>query len=247
MIADDDVVFAHELADVATAVSLEYFREDVEVQTKADGSPVSAGDLAVERALIDMVRERRPDDGILTEESGALRDAGRRWIFDPIDGTVMYVDHEPGWGTHVALEIGGEIVLGIVTRPVEGRRYSAVAGRGTYVDDERIELSSVDSLEQTRVGFFAPPALMERVAAAVKEVRKDHFVFVDFLMGNLDAIVCGPDFGAVWDHAPCGILTREAGGRYADPEGGTRIDRRAGLYSNGHIHDALRDVLGPWA
>jgi histidinol-phosphatase len=176
-------------------------------------------------------------------------DAPRRWIFDPIDGTVMYVANEPGWGTHVALEVDGEVVLGIITRPVEGHRYWAVKDQGAFVDDTPFQLSSVDQVDRARIGFFTRPesTLLDEVAPAVKEVRKDSLIFVDFLMGNLDAIVCGPGCGFAWDHAPCGVLTREAGGRYTDPEGGTRIDRRAGLYTNGHIHDALREVLGPWA
>lgn len=246
---DDDVEFAHELADIASAVGLQHFTADVTVETKADGTPVSAGDLAVERALVDMIRTRRPEDGILTEESGALRDARRRWILDPIDGTALYVRNEAGWGNHIALEVDGEIVLGIITRPVEGHRYWAVAGRGAFVDGAPLQLSAVDSLDRSRVGFFIPPGstLPDEVAPHVGETATHYGIFVEFLIGEREAIVCGPDCGAPWDHAPCGIITVEAGGRFNDPRGGARIDMRAGLYSNGHIHDSLREVLGPWA
>ena len=74
----DDLRFAHELADVAAEVALPYFQQGVAEVTKDDGSPVSEADLATERALIDEIHRQRPQDSILSEESGAHGEGVRR-------------------------------------------------------------------------------------------------------------------------------------------------------------------------
>lgn len=250
----DDVRLAHELATVAAAVALPYFRNNVVVETKADGSPVSAADLAVERALIDMVKAQRPDDGILTEESGVVREAPRRrWIFDPIDGTSFFIEGDSIWGTHVALEEDGEIVIAIIGRPARGHRYWAVKGEGAYrsgdadptATSERLMLSTIDTMHDARLGFFSAPGstIPSRMAKDVCETHEGGDLIAELLSGELDAVVCGPDCGYAWDHAPCVLLTIEAGGQFTDPEGGMRIDLRGGVYSNIALHAQVRETF----
>src|SRR5262249_27666362 len=94
-----------ELANTAVNPSI---AEGVEQDSKADGSPVSKADLAAEAAMVEVLRAERPDDGVLSEEAGLVSDAGtggRRWLLDPIDGTVAFVGGGEHWGTHVALEV----------------------------------------------------------------------------------------------------------------------------------------------
>jgi Inositol monophosphatase family len=101
MVVDpSDVAIAHELATIAAEVALPYVSDAVDHSLKSDGSPVSACDLAVERALIEFLRHYRPNDGILSEELGEVALGERRWLLDPIDGTSQFVSGGTEWGTH---------------------------------------------------------------------------------------------------------------------------------------------------
>src|SRR5919108_1275479 len=125
-----DLALALELADAADAVSLPRFRaRDLVVETKPDLTPVTDADRAIEHELRRLVAERRPGDGLLGEELGALEGAGEaRWIVDPIDGTRNFSRGIPVWATLVALERGGELLVGVVSAPALGRRWWAARG-----------------------------------------------------------------------------------------------------------------------
>src|SRR3984885_13991741 len=111
-----DLDLALELAGVADAITMARFRaEDLVVETKPDLTPVSEADRAVEQAMREHLASRRPHDTVFGEEYGGAEDTAgtetRRWIVDPIDGTKGYVRGMPVWGTLLALEDGGEMVV----------------------------------------------------------------------------------------------------------------------------------------
>jgi fructose-1,6-bisphosphatase/inositol monophosphatase family enzyme len=63
--------------------------------------------------------------------------------------------------------------------------------------------------------------------------------------GDIDGLVLlHPGMAAAWDHAPVVVIVEEAGGRFTDPMGGSRIDLGPGVYSNGHTHDRLVSLAG---
>lgn len=246
----EDLAFALRLVDLATSVALPLFGEPVPTETKGDGTPVTAADFAVEAALVALVRQERPADGVLSEE-GAIRPArGRRWIFDPIDGTVNFAAADPNWGTHVALEVEGEIVVGVIAHPVAKRRWWAWAGGGAFTAKEhqpaaQLRTSSVDTLADARITLWPPEPspLLDALQAAGVYVEPDWTLMAEFLHGELDAIVTTG--GGIWDHAPCVILTEQAGGCFRDHRGGRRLDRGGGIYSNGAIGPSLESLLTP--
>jgi len=94
------------------------------VETKPDLTPVSEADRAAEEAIRAHVASSRRGEGVLGEEAGD--DGGdAKWIVDPIDGTTNYVRGVPVWATLLALERDGAVVLGLVSAPALGRRWSA--------------------------------------------------------------------------------------------------------------------------
>ena len=133
--ASEDLDFAHVLADAADRVSMAHFRsEELRTTTKGDGTPVSQIDFDVEQAMLDVVRAERPTDAFVGEEVGPhAGTSGRRWIVDGIDGTHNYADGRAGWGTIIAYEVDGEIVVGLVSAPRFGRRWWAVRGERRVV------------------------------------------------------------------------------------------------------------------
>src|SRR3981189_707424 len=105
--SDDDLRFAHALADAADAVTTARFRaHDLRVDTKPDLTPVSEADRRAEEVIRDLVRASGRGEGVLGEEFGD--DGGdAKWIVDPIDGTTNYVRGVPVWATLLALERNG--------------------------------------------------------------------------------------------------------------------------------------------
>jgi histidinol-phosphatase len=236
-----DLALARSIGDLSAEIALPFFRTGVRHDLKPDGSPVSEADVAVERAVLDVLGRERPGDGILSEESGGVARGAvrRRWLIDPIDGTVVFLAGGTGWGSHVALEIDGEIVLGVITRPTEGRSWWAAMGQGAWTSSgTRLHVSTTEVLDGATVsGYTDPESLWQMATSAVATWMDSDSPILELIEGRVDAVIS--DGGFEWDHAPAAILLSEAGGRFTDLEGGTRIDLRGGLYSNGHLHDQV--------
>src|SRR2546423_2624399 len=116
-----DLALALSLADAADAITMRGFQSTFSVRTKADRTPVTEVDEAVERAIRDTLERERPDDGIVGEELGARGGAGRRWIIDPIDATKNFIRGVPVFGTLIALD--GQV--GVISAPALHRRWWA--------------------------------------------------------------------------------------------------------------------------
>jgi histidinol-phosphatase len=251
---DDDLALAQRLADLATEIAVPFFEWGVETIIKEDDSPVSEADLEVDRRLVAALREERPDDAILSEESGSHGSGSRRWIIDPIDGTFNFVEQRPAWGTHVALEVDGVVVLGVITRPMYGQRWWATTGGGAWRADvvegalgepTPLRVSSNTELAACRICLWSHQTderleELRRGFTVVRPASLDNVLQV--IGGELDALLDAD--GAVWDFAPAVVLVTEAGGTFTDSEGGLRLDLGPGRYSNGLIDAELDAFLG---
>jgi histidinol-phosphatase len=244
----DDLGVAIRLAEAAAEVALGFFNRGVESTLKDDGTPVTDADFAVEATLIRILAGERPTDGVVSEEGGSRPGASRRWILDPIDGTVNFAVGDPNWGTHVALEIDDDLAVGVITLPVAGETWWGVRGGGAFLtcgsaNPVRFQVSGVDRLSQARLSMWpaSPDRRLEALRAAAMWVEPDWTLIKRLLQGKLDAVVAAA--GGIWDHAPAVLLVHEAGGGFCDHNGGSRLDGGGGIYSNGHLHDQLKALL----
>lgn len=111
-----DAELAAKLAEDAGTLLLE-LRNNSNLTGKSLGD---AGDKAANEMLVAALREQRPDDGLLSEESKDTSnrlDKNRVWIIDPVDGTREYSEGRDDWAVHVALAINGEAAIGAVALP----------------------------------------------------------------------------------------------------------------------------------
>ncbi len=134
---------AHELS-VALAAAREAAETARSMQAgigsiaKADGSPVTPGDLAADAIIRHHLASQFPDDGILSEElADAPERLGKRrvWIIDPIDGTKEYVAGGDSWAVQIGLAIDGVIRLGVLDMPGLGVCLSGIPGAGAWCRD----------------------------------------------------------------------------------------------------------------
>jgi histidinol-phosphatase len=250
---DSDLTFALELADVADEITLPRFRAtDLVVETKPDLTPVSEADRAAEKALRARIEANRPGDGVIGEEYGDTPGAGgRRWILDPIDGTKSFVRGIPAWGTLIALERDGEIAVGVVSAPALRRRWWAARGVGAFADGEPIRVSRVSALEDallcfTSVTAFDDYGLGEQFRALARrcwETRgfADYWAHVLVAEGSADLAV-EPAMN-LWDNAPLQVIVEEAGGRFSDLEGRSRVDGGDAVTTNGLLHEEVLVIM----
>ncbi|HEY7680426.1 MAG TPA: inositol monophosphatase family protein, partial [Terriglobia bacterium] len=172
--------FATDVAREAGASSLRYFQKEIEVEQKADESPVTVADRTGEQILRARIQSKFPEHGILGEEFGGLRpEAEWRWVVDPIDGTRTFVRGVPLWGVLVGLQNKGEPVLGVAHFPALSETLCARHGGGTWWNGTRVRVSRTARLEDATLlltdvqmmAQFGKQADFERLRAKVKFER----------------------------------------------------------------------------
>ena len=247
---DSDLALAHHLAELADGIASARWRADVTCRTKADGTAVTDVDLAVERAMLEVLAAQRPGDTVVSEEAGTRPgDPARRWILDPVDGTSRMLAGRRDWGTHIALDRDGQLDLAVLTRPTEQRRWWAVRGAGAFTcraggRPRRLRTSSTSRLAGARVGGLidSEASVARLIGAGARWVDDEVSPVAAMLDGAVDVLI--DDAGHAWDQAPAVLLVTEAGGRFCDRAGGTRYDLGWGVYSNAHLHGQVRRLLG---
>jgi histidinol-phosphatase len=253
-----DLALALELADDADAITQARFRaHDLHVEQKPDLTPVSEADRAVEDAIRSRLARERPGDAILGEEQGATGEGPRRWIVDPIDGTMSYVRGVPAWATLLALEIDGQMDVGVVSAPALGRRWWAARGSGAFADGDPIRVSEVQRIEDAHVcapneRYFESgnrprqPGMAEGWRQITRRAWRP-VGFADFwghmLVAEGAADVMVEPILSLWDVAALRPIVEEAGGRVSDLTGDGWADDAPCVTTNGLLHDEVLAVL----
>ncbi|MBW3619770.1 MAG: histidinol-phosphatase [Actinobacteria bacterium] len=249
---DRELRLAHELADLADALTLPAFHDVIEVETKADGTAVTATDRGVERRLRARIREVFPRHAVLGEEDGhdGPEDAPT-WIIDPIDATANFVRGNPVFATLIALRLDGVEMLGVVSAPALGSRWDGVVGVGATQDGRAIHVSAVAELADAEISFgglshFDAAGTLDAVARAATATRRQRG-FGDFWQHCLVAAgavdVAMEAEVSTWDLAAVKPIVEAAGGRFTDLAGVATTDGGNAVSSNGHLHDAALALL----
>jgi myo-inositol-1(or 4)-monophosphatase len=227
-----------------------------QVRWKGEADPVTEMDRMAEDLIIHMLREAFPDYGLVGEECGDQRVAGRPcWLIDPLDGTTNYMRGYPFFSVSIGLEHGGEPILGAVYNPLLDEMYAAERGGGATLNGETIHVSTVGSLSETvlasgfpyeaRINDVDNAHQWRRFLKRVLSMRSDGSAALDLChvaAGRIDGfweLELGP-----WDIAAGAVIVTEAGGRVTEVQG-ARFDPygRNVLASNGHVHTQMLDVL----
>jgi histidinol-phosphatase len=256
-----DLALALELADVADAITLRRFRAaDLVVETKPDLTPVTEADRAVEAQLRAHLARERPGDAVLGEEAGETaaddRDATRRWLIDPIDGTKGYARGLPVWATLVALEVDGNPVVGVVSAPALGARWWAALGLGAFRNGDPIVVSRVGRVEDAHLAYdsvraFEEEGIGDQFLALARRCWRtrgfgDFWSHVLVADGSIDIAIEVSGRGAplqVWDLAAPMVVVQEAGGRFTDLGGVACADAGNVVATNGLLHEEVLAAL----
>lgn len=191
---------------------------------------VSEADTASEAAIKDLLASERPDDGLLAEEGSAHQSAsGRRWVVDPLDGTVNYLYRLPAWCVSVALEDEEGSMVAVVLDPLRDELFSAERGKGARLNGDQIRVSGEERPERALIatGFSYSAELravqaevVSRVLPEFRDIRRAGAAALD-----LSYLAAGRHDGYYerglkpWDWAAARLLVTEAGGAVAELPG----------------------------
>lgn len=254
----DRLDFAVHAAQQAGTVTLKYFGKlsPEQRRNKPDSTPVTIADQESETLLRTLISERYPDDAILGEEfDDKPGTSGYRWIIDPIDGTISFVQGVPLYGTMLACLHDDEPFIGVIHMPVLDETVYAANGLGCWHQQgqaipSRAALSTTPSPEDaiinsTSLSYFTTPqlrGLYDRLDDVCRCSRgwSDCYAWVLLATGRVDAMI-EPDL-KLWDFAAAIPIVRESGGIWSDLAGNASLEVTQILAANPTLHAALLDV-----
>jgi histidinol-phosphatase len=247
-----ELCLALELAETADELATRRFgAAELVVEAKADGSPVTDADVAVERAVRVRLAVARPDHGVLGEEDGST--AGRGgwcWYVDPIDGTSRFAVGDPRWYTLLGVARDRTLMAAVASAPALGRRWWAARGAGSFCNGQRIAVSDAATLAEAAVNddwrgtlqrgvSDRPLSQIARHCAGVRPHEGHSYLAV--AQGEAD--VAAGVGGGPWDYAAVKLIVDEAGGRFTDLDGNDSFAAGTALVSNGLVHDEALAVI----
>jgi myo-inositol-1(or 4)-monophosphatase len=232
--------------------------ENLQVSKKGPGDFVTNADRAAEDILRQELLKARPKFGFLLEEGGVVvgEDINHTWLIDPLDGTTNFLHGLPHFAISVALKRQHEIIAAMVYDPVRDELFFAEKGRGAFLNNKRLRVSSRrnpdDALLATGMPVKDKSAFLEvihqvqKVGPSIASIRNMGSIALDMAYvaaGRLDGfwhLRFSP-----WDVAAGILLIREAGGYVTDSARNMDVlNADSIIASNEYLHPTLCKVLG---
>ncbi len=234
-------------------ILIDNFKGSIKVESKKDESLVTNIDLAAEGKIVKLIKDNYPQDNILSEESKyETLNSEFKWIVDPLDGTHNYIHNIELFGTSIALEFKGKVILGIIYMPITEELYTAKKGEGAELNGKRINVSRRGLKEATMVydssiRYNKGPMLagLDKIIDKVFNVRMfgSSIRHLSYLAeGKVDLDIEYND--KTWDFAAGLLLVEEAGGKATDFKGKEWCSTTRGyIASNGIEHKEILKII----
>ena len=231
--------------------------ENLQVSSKGPGDFVSSADKRTEKILIEELQKAHPEYGIVTEETGIINklNTKNRWIIDPIDGTINFLNGVPQFAISVGYEEDNEIKCGVIFNPITNEMFCAEKGNGAYLNNSRIRVSNKKKLKDALLVTGGPKGdskIKDKIFSEYITVSNNVSNVRKFGSAALDIayVACGRFDGFwqrelnYWDVAAGIVILKEAGGFIDFFE----LDNKAPLKknilaSNSNIHEELSDLI----
>ena len=216
--------------------------ENLQVSKKGPRDFVTKTDKRVEKILIDELSKSKKNYSFITEETGKILNKNRNifWLIDPIDGTINFLHGVPHFAISIALEVDGEIEIGLIFDPIKNEIFYAEKNNGSYVNNNRVRVSKKTDINEC---LFASNNEGIKSVHPKLNIRNSGCAALD-----LAYVGCGRFDGYfhnninIWDVAAGKIIIEEAGGKVNDINkfDFNKINIRAG---NPNIYDKMLKKL----
>ena len=222
---------------------------------KKDKSVVTVVDTLLNRMVIEAIHATYPQHDVLAEEESSLQNKGDFvWVCDPIDGTRQFSMGTANFSFSIGLTYRGISVLGVIYEPFTKKLYTAVAGKGAYLNGTKIHVNTKNRLSDSLCFFTASIRsrynILGFVPLLIAHTKRVYNFACCTVEGNL--VASGLAEGLVYannsahDFAALKVILEEAGGKITDLWGNDqRYDRplKGVVLSNGRIHTQLIKLL----
>ena len=253
---DEFLEKAQELAREAGLYQRSRLWTPLNIEYKGEVDLVTEVDRRSEELLVGGLQTAFPDHDFLAEENlYPDRGASHKWIIDPLDGTTNFAHGFPWFAVSMALEVAGEVVLGVIYHTMLDEMFTAVKGGGAWLNGSRIKVSSRTPLRGSLLATGFP-------YDSATDPENNFAHYVNFQMrgrGIRRAGAAALDLAYVaagrldgfwecklkpWDVAAGQLLVAEAGGTVTGFEGEpySPYNHRI-VASNGIIHAEMLAIL----
>ena len=231
--------------------------ENLQVSSKGPGDFVSSADKRTEKIIIDELQKAHPEYGIITEETGIINKSNikNRWIVDPIDGTMNFLNGIPQFAISVGYEEDNEIKCGVIFNPIMNEMFCAEKGNGAYLNNSRIRVSKKKKINEALLVTGGPNGsskIKDKIFSEYINVSNNVSNIRKFGSAALDMayVACGRFDGywqrelKYWDIAAGIVILKEAGGfvDFFEDDPSLPLKKNV-LATNSIIHEELRELI----
>ena len=231
--------------------------ENLQVSSKGPGDFVTSADKRTEKILIEELQKAHPEYGILSEEVGFINkyNTKNRWVIDPIDGTMNFLNGIPQFAISIAYEEDAEVKCGVIFNPISNELFSAEKGNGSYLNNSRIRVSNKKKIKDALLVTGGPKGeskIKNKIFSEYINISKNVSNVRKFGSAALDIayVACGRFDGYwqrelnYWDLAAGIIILKEAGGLIDFFEEDPNLPLKKNiLATNSNIHEDLRELI----
>ncbi len=244
-------IFAEHLSEMSGKIIKEYFRTKINVESKADNSPVTIADKKAEETMREEIMKNFPDHGILGEEFGNYNeDAEYKWVLDPIDGTKSFVCGAVTFGTLIALLKNGEPILGVFNQPILNE-YLVGDNKVTKLNGYIVQVRECNNLSEAvllttdhlNISRYQDEVKFNELIKKVKLYRQWGDCYGYYLLATGFADVMIDPVMSPWDSLALIPIIRGAGGMITDYHGNDPVNGKSIIASNPGIHRQVISFL----
>ena len=192
-----------------------YHPSGINTSIKVDRTAVTDADLAADQLISESIREKYPEDGLLSEEADTTYPEAKSavWVVDPLDGTTNFSLGLHYWGVSIARLVNGEPDTAALYFPILGELYTAQRGQGAFLNGVRLMVKSPD--ENQPFTFFACCSRSHRhydinIRYKTRILGSAAYGLATVARGS--AVLAFEVTPKIWDFSASWLVVREAGG-----------------------------------
>ena len=215
----------------AGKVSLELRNRGLRKEIKSDNTPVSNGDIEVNKIITKKINELTPHIPIVSEETSdnkSIKNLNDFWLIDPIDGTYDYINNLDEFTINAGLIINKQPVAGLIYAPAKKRMFYSYGNTFAFelIDGKPVKLNKKNNFDKNRIKFVSySKKIKPEIEKIHKELNVKEYVrmksslkFCVIASGEFDGYVAEPR-ACEWDIAAGHAILKHAGGNVTDFEG----------------------------
>ena len=243
--------FINHLANISGKIIRNYFRADINIDSKADNSPVTIADRKAEEVMREEIMKTYPEHGIIGEEFGNYnKSAEFIWTLDPIDGTKSFICGALSFGTLIALLKNGKPLLGAINQPVLNElligdnNTAEINGIKTKLREcNNLSKSALLTTDHLNIGKYQNQNNFEELIKKVKLYRNWGDCYGYYLVATGFADIMIDPIMSVWDSLPLIPIIKGAGGIITDYHGSDPVGGSSIIAASAGIHNEVINIL----